>query len=161
MEAAPAVVEEAQGVEQHRRRESVALHAAVHLGLRLAQVGKAGLLVLVGQCAEILHALAAGGVLGVDAEPVGDQLVESVELEILPLDVLHVFVKVVQRRTDYGAKAAVDVGLGVGVVVEIHIEARGDAGGEVFENAEPGEDVQHLRRDLRLVGEDLLVEPVV
>ena len=86
---------------------------------------------------------------------------QGVEFEILALDVLHVAVEVVERRADHRAEAAVDVGRGVGVVVEIHVKARRDAGGQILEDTELRKVVQHLRRELRLMRENLLVQPVV
>ena len=161
MEAAAAVAEEAEPVEQLRRSEAVSLHAALDLRLCFAQVGEGALAVFLREGDRVLHALHGGGVLGVDAETVGHERIERVEAQIFPLDVLRVRVEVVQSRADHRAEAAVDVRAGVGLVFHVHVEGGRNAGGEVFEDTEPCKVVDGLFVELRLVGPDLLGEPLV
>ena len=98
---------------------------------------------------------------GEDAEPVGHQFVQGVEAQVFALDVFDVAVKVVQAGAYHRAEAAVDVGLGVGFVVDVHVKARGDAAAEVFHYAELREDVHALVGQLRLIWPDLLAQPAV
>ena len=139
----------------------MALKASVHFGFCLGAVHVAGGLILLRQGGHVLHALKAGGVLGVDAQLVAHQLAVVVEAQVFPLYVGGVGVEVVHGRADDGAEAAVHIGLGVGLIVVVHVEAGGYAGREVFQNAQAGELVYGLRREPGLVGKDLVVQPVL
>ena len=72
---------------------------------------------------DILHALKACRVLGVEAEAVGYKLVAVVKMQILPLERRDVTVKVVERTADDCAEACVHICLNIGIVVEVHIKA--------------------------------------
>ena len=76
---------------------------------------------------DILHALKARRVLGVEAEAVGYELVAIIKMQILAFERRDVAVKVVERTADDGAETCIDVGFYICVIVEIHIKARGDA----------------------------------
>ena len=160
VKAAAAVCEHAYAIQKLRRGHAPALYAALDLALRLAKVHEAGLLVLFRKRGHVLHALHAGGVLGVDAEPVGNKLVIIVKAQVLALYVLLVRVKIIERRAYHRAVAAVDICLGVGFIAHVHVKARCDPGGEIFHYPELCKGIYHLVVELCLVREHLLIKPV-
>ena len=101
-----------------------------------------------------------GGVLGVYAGQVSYQLAHSVVFLVV-VGRNRYFVPGRERAADYGAEAAVYVGLGVCVAVEVHVEAGRYAAGDVLEYGQAREGVDRLGREPRLQREDLVEEPAL
>ena len=96
MEAASAVTEETEPVQKQGRSKTVTLYAAVSFFTGFAKMRIAGLPVFFRQRAEVLHPLHGSGILCMNAEPVGYELMIVVEAQILPFNILRIFVKVIQ-----------------------------------------------------------------
>ena len=107
-----------------------------------------------------LEQLPGAGVLGVEAEDKGDELVIAVVLVPAFLHEGQVVGEVVDAATEHGAEAAVGGGLRNLVGEHVHVEVGGDAARQVFHDRQPRQVVDVARPELRLHREALL-EPVV
>ena len=123
MVSAAAVLKQPHLIQKLGRGHAVALNAAVHLGLGLAAMDEEGGLILIQQGLNILHALKPGGILGMQAQHVADIFVDAVELQILPLDIGGVCVKVIERSADNRAEATVQIGPDIVVILIVHVKA--------------------------------------
>ena len=63
------------------------------------------------------------------AQPVGHKLAVAIEFDVFALDVRYVGVEFVQRGAYDRAEARVGIGLGIEVVLYVHVEACRYAGG--------------------------------
>ena len=84
---------------------------------------------------------------------------EIVELQVLLLHIGGIRVEIIHGGTDHGAKPGINIGLRIGIVLEIHIKAGGDSAAQVFHDPDAGKLIDHFRRQLRFPRKHLLRQP--
>ena len=118
-------------------------------------------LVLLRQLRQSLQGPALGRILRVESELVAYQRVEAVELVILLLDTLNCSAKIVDGAAQNASVAHIGARLRVAVQLHVHVKAGSYSARKVLHVAKLSENVHRLLGELRLVRENLLIEPVV
>ena len=160
VEAAAAVVEQAQIVKQLRGRPPVPLQAAVHLGAGLGVVAEHGGLQLVRGPGDEAEHIGARGVFRVKAHPIADHRPHGRVFFIAAVNIVPVVVGR-ERVADHGAEAPFLRDGGQLVRVVIHVEAGGDAVCQVFQESDARKGGQTVWRELCLAREHLPEQPVL